>query len=118
MGTDQKQQRNGTTIYTCSNCDMERNNKQEIETHIIRMRPETRKQKLNFPYFPATFCNIGNMNVHFKKKRCANDPGKTDEERWGDISKANKPDETTEETNRKQYQQNSNKSTLRKWNYS
>ena len=43
------------------------------------MRPETRKRRLHCPYCPATFCNIGNMNIHFKRKRCANGPWKTED---------------------------------------
>ena len=63
-----------------------------MNTHILRTHPETRNERLLFPYCPASFCNIGNPNVHFKKRRCANNPGKGEEERWADIANANKID--------------------------
>ena len=84
---------NGKTIYICGHCSSGRSSKQEMEKRIDRTHRWTRKQKPQRPHSAETFRDLGNLNVHFRQKRCAYEPQLKDNERWADIVNTNNIDE-------------------------
>jgi len=79
----------------------EKRRRRNRNTHIRKVHQETRTQRLRRPYCTSSFCNRGNANVHFDKKRCANEPHGRQNERWADIGNANRRNEEKGRSRRK-----------------
>ena len=54
-----------------------------------KMHNDAKNGSPECPYCPATFCNMGGLNVRSKKGRCANEPPERQDRRWTDVQRAN-----------------------------
>ena len=99
---------NGEIEWVRTYCEKHYTREKGITTHIGEMHPETRKQKLQCPYCPESFCNIANLKAHMIKGSCANKMPNASKAPWEDIIAQN-PTETRDEIEEK-----NNKSDLEK----